>query len=97
MADLTGNEATVKPDAPDTEAITDLLESLPMVVKESKAGYKTTEFWVTILASAATLLDVIPMPEHYKAIVVGVLGTAYTISRGIAKKGIPAVMPAPPA
>jgi hypothetical protein len=85
-------EPLPKPDdyvgnAPDTDALEGVLEAFPEVIKESKAGYKTTEFWVTIAGSAAALLGAVP--EKYQPIVLAVLGGAYAISRGLAKKGVP--------
>lgn len=52
-----------------------------------KAGYKTSEFWVTtlsivglVISSAATSLS-----PRYAAIGVAVSGSAYAVSRGLAK------------
>jgi hypothetical protein len=52
-----------------------------------KAGYKTSEFWITALSivgltvsSAATSLS-----PHYAAIGVAISAGAYGISRGLAK------------
>lgn len=76
-----------------------LLEVLPYVVEETKKGYKTSEFWVAIVLTALTVLDGIPLPEKYEGVVAGAIGVAYTLSRGLAKKGVPNVVqaPAPPA
>lgn len=72
---------------PDTDAIEGVIDSLPEVIRESKAGYKTTEFWMTIATVLCSLLA--GLPEKYGAIVtLGAVGS-YTLSRGIAKKGIP--------
>lgn len=78
-------------------AIEDAIESIPVLVKESKAGYKTTEFWVTIVTSLLVVLNGIPLPDKYGGFVVAALGAAYAISRGLAKKGVPAVEAAPDA
>lgn len=58
------------------------------IVKEAKAGYKTTEFWLTI--ASAVLLDVgaLPVPDHIKAYATAGLAAVYTISRAIAKHGV---------
>jgi hypothetical protein len=50
-----------------------------------KAGIKTTEFWVTVVALALTDAGAIPVPDKYKAFVTaaGILG--YALSRGLAK------------
>jgi hypothetical protein len=52
-----------------------------------KAGWKTSEFWVTalsivglVIGAAATSLS-----PKYGAIGIAVSGSAYTISRGLAK------------
>lgn len=74
-------------------AITEVVSEIPAVVKESKEGYKTTEFWVAIVISLLTVLNGIPMPEKYEGFVVAALGAAYAISRGIAKKGVAHVEP----
>lgn len=75
-----------------TDAIEHAIEALPVVVEESKAGYKTTEFWVAVVTSLLVVLNGIPLPDKYEGIVVGALGAAYAISRGLAKKGIPHVV-----
>lgn len=67
------------------------------IITESKAGYKTTEFWVGVVVSLLTLLGTAPVPDKAKGIILGVIAAAYAISRGIAKQGIPAVEPTPPA
>lgn len=77
----------------DTPANRELITSLPAIVRESKAGYKTTEFWVGILLSLLTVLDTIPLPEKFEGVVVGALGLAYILSRGIAKQSVPVVTP----
>ena len=70
----------------DTDATERLITE---VVKESKAGYKTTEFWLTIVASALIALEAIPLPEKYQGIALAAVAVGYVISRGIAKKGVP--------
>jgi hypothetical protein len=75
------------------EAVGELIESLPTVVKESKSGYKTTEFWITIATALAVTLEAVPVPAKYEGIVVAVVGALYVISRGLAKQGVPVVEP----
>lgn len=81
------NDAVMLPDAP----LGDLIDVAPEVITESKPGYKTTEFWITVSLSILTLLDGLPLPDKYKGIVVAALGAVYTISRGFAKSGAPNV------
>lgn len=66
---------------------------VPAVVKETKAGYKTTEFWLTLAGLAAVNLNgvVLTLPDKYQAIASAVLAGLYALSRGQAKKGIPSV------
>lgn len=69
----------------------DVAEVIGGVIKESKAGFKTTEFWLAVAIALLTVLDGIPLPEQFEGYVVAGIGIAYTLSRGLAKKGIPAV------
>lgn len=77
----------------DTHAITGTVESVPEIIKESKAGYRTTEFWLTILASLLVLFDGIPLPEKYEGAVSAALVAVYALSRGLAKQGVPDIEP----
>lgn len=79
--------------APDTTAIEATVAGFPEVVKETKEGYKTTEFWVAVVTSVLTVVGTIPVPEKFQGVVVAALGIAYALSRGLAKKGIPAEVP----
>jgi hypothetical protein len=58
---------------------------LPLI-QETKAGYKTTEFWGAIGAVVASLLNDVTSKEK---VIVGILASAYAVARGIAKQGIP--------
>lgn len=78
------------------EATEALIEALPLIVEETRKGWRTSEFWVAIVLTGLTVLDGIPLPEKYEGVVAGAIGLAYIISRGVAKKGVPHV-PAPPA
>lgn len=71
----------------------DLAPALNLVVKESKAGYKTTEFWVGVVVALLTVLDGVPLPEKFEGGVVALIAVAYAISRGLAKNGVPHVEP----
>lgn len=71
----------------------EIIAEAPIVVKETKAGWKTTEFWATLAGLAAVNLNgvILTLPDKYQAIATGVLIGLYALSRGQAKKGIPAV------
>lgn len=59
---------------------------------ETKPGYKTTEFWVTIFSGiymVGNATDVLnSIPATWSAVALAVIGGAYTVSRGIAKQGV---------
>ncbi len=52
-----------------------------------KAGWKTSEFWLTIATSAAALLAGVQgiLPPQYAAIAMAVSNGIYAIARGLAK------------
>lgn len=77
--------------APEYPAVEEYIADFPAVVKESKSGYKTTEFWLTVITSLMVVVDGVPLPEKFEGVVIAVLGAAYALSRGLAKKGIPHV------
>src|SRR4051812_42647583 len=58
---------------------------------ESKPGYLTTEFWITILILILNNLSVLPIPDKYQGITNVATSVAYILSRGIAKIGAPEV------
>jgi len=47
-----------------------------------KAGYKTTEFWLTVGLFVADFIQAVPAPGWAKALAVGL----YAISRGYQKR-----------
>ena len=53
-----------------------------------KAGFKTTEFWLSIATTAAALLGAVAdvFPSKWAALIMAVSTGLYTISRGMAKK-----------
>lgn len=67
---------------------------MAIVSKETKPGYKTTEFWVTAAALLVTTLQEavglfnITDPTVIK--VQGIIVAAYAVARGLAKAGVPA-------
>lgn len=72
----------------------ELLGDVPAVVKESKAGYKTTEFWLALLLILLTQLGALHLPGHYGATITTLAaGGAYILSRGLAKSGVTHVEP----
>ena len=75
----------------DTDSITNVINEVPGVIQETKKGYKTTEFWLTVATSVLVLLNGIPLPEQYEGFVIAALGAVYALSRGVAKKGVPHV------
>jgi hypothetical protein len=101
------NEAAITPDAPaesvvinqtfNDEAVSDLIADIPSVIRETKAGYKTTEFWVTVVTALAAMLEVAPVPDGTGGIAGVALAAVYALSRGIAKKGIPHIEQTPEA
>lgn len=57
---------------------------------ETKPGYKTTEFWLTIITAVAVLLAAVAdvLPDKYAAIVASASTAAYAVARGLAKLGV---------
>lgn len=59
---------------------------------ETKPGYLTTEFWVSIFTGGYMVLNttglINQIPDTWAAIAVAVIGGAYSVSRGQAKQGI---------
>jgi hypothetical protein len=75
-----------------------LLEAEPAVVKEAKAGYKTTEFWLTLVAAILTQVGALHLPGKYGDTIATVaLLASYALSRGIAKSGVAHVEDGPAA
>lgn len=65
----------------------------PVVVRETKAGYKTTEFYLTITTAFLTAVGALPTPHDAKTYVVAGLVGLYAVARAIAKKGVANVDP----
>lgn len=63
------------------------------MVTETKPGYLTTEFWLTIFTAlfpVLNLLDVWNWASNWHAgILLTILGAAYSVARGQAKQGVP--------
>lgn len=55
---------------------------------EAKSGLRTTEFWLTVGAGLLYLTGIVPVPDHYKAILIAGSTGAYAIARGLAKQGV---------
>jgi len=56
---------------------------------ETKTGWKTSEFWVSVAVALTALAGALPIPPHYSGVVAAAIGGAYAISRGFAKSGVP--------
>lgn len=90
------HDAPAETEAPLIEQHFDTQELAPAinaVIEESKAGWKTTEFWVALVVSLLTVIDTIPLPEKFEGVVVTGIAIAYALSRGLAKKGVANVTP----
>lgn len=72
-------------------------EDVAVVVEQAKKGWKTTEFWFTAITSLLVAFNGIPLPESAEGYVIAALAGLYAVSRGLAKKDAPAVVPLPPA
>ena len=61
----------------------------------TKPGYKTTEFWLTIAANVAAILAAVAdvLPPDKAALVLAVSNGIYAVSRGMAKKVITLLFP----
>src|SRR5262249_36701382 len=67
---------------------------VPTLVKEAKAGYKTTEFWLVIVYEAVTQTGAVHLPGTWGKAAAGIAGVvAYVLSRGLAKNGTPNEVP----
>lgn len=62
------------------------IHSIPAVVKETKSGYKTTEFWAS---AAIAVLDVVSQIPTKDKLVATLIVVGYSIARGLAKAGVP--------
>lgn len=73
-------------------------EEAAVVIRESKPGWKTTEFWVAVVTLVAVNLNgvVLTLPDKYQAIATAVVAGLYALARGLAKQGIPDVEPTVP-
>lgn len=71
----------------------DFAPLIPEVVKESKAGYKTTEFWVSVVSAFLLAVGALPTPHDTKGFAVAAIVGLYAVARGLAKKGVPVVEP----
>lgn len=62
---------------------------MPRAKRAHKPGWKTTEFWVTVLTVVGSIAtaSVGIVPNEYAALVTAFAQAAYVISRGIAKSG----------
>jgi hypothetical protein len=71
-------------------SLTPLIADAPLAFREAKAGYKTTEFWLTLIVIVLAQLGTLSLPGHYgRTITTAAAAAAYAISRGLAKAGVP--------
>lgn len=84
-------EAYVESTSRTSPAVEDVITHVPDVIKESRDGWKTTEFWLAIVTGILVQIDAIPLPDKYEGWVATALVVAYALSRGLAKQGVPVV------
>lgn len=65
--------------------------AIETVVRETRSGWRTTEFWITVATSLLVVVNGIPLPEKYEGVVVAALAAVYALARGLAKAGTPVV------
>lgn len=77
-------------DSPDVHNV---VEDIGPVIRETKSGWRTSEFWLTVATLAAVNLSgvILTLPDKYQAIASAVVAGLYAISRGQAKQNIPHV------
>lgn len=63
-----------------------------VIFNEAKAGYRTTEFWVSLATLILVNVNglVVSLPDKYQAGASAFIGAFYALSRGIAKNSVPA-------
>lgn len=77
-----------------SDDLASVINDMAPVVKETKAGYKTTEFWIAIVGIVLAQLSVLHLPGKYgETITTAALAVGYLLSRGFAKAGVPNVEP----
>jgi len=56
-----------------------------------KDGWKTTEFWVTVLTDAGLLISSVAgvLPAKYAALGASISTALYAVARGLAKLNVP--------
>jgi hypothetical protein len=59
---------------------------------ETKPGYLTTEFWISLFTGGYMFLNTTgvlnQIPDKYSGLFLAIIGGAYTVSRGQAKNGV---------
>lgn len=62
---------------------------------ESKPGWKTTEFWITVTTGLSSMLAGVIgiLPPEYAVIATSVSAGLYAFSRGLAKQGVDPNLP----
>jgi len=57
---------------------------------DTKPGYKTTEFWITVIGNATDLVTAVSgaLPPDKALWIAAAINSFYAISRGLAKKPV---------
>lgn len=94
MSEIDTETTTVLPSA--ELQVGEIVTDAPVVIEETRKGYKTTEFWILVLGSLGTVTNLVPVPDSKEGYLIFGLAAAYVIARGIAKKGVGNVTPVAP-
>ena len=60
-----------------------------------KPGWRTSEFWLSLLSIVLINVELIPIPDEWKWAATIAVAVGYQISRGLAKTGEPTYIVAP--
>lgn len=69
----------------------EVLSALPGVIAEAKSGWKTSEFWISLLGIFGVQVGALDMSGVSPGVATAALMVAYVLSRGVAKLGVPHV------
>jgi hypothetical protein len=92
--DVPVGQTAIAPAPDETAGLGNLVEDVPVLIEETRRGWKTSEFWGAIVAVAADVgLDL----GSKDKVLISALAAIYALARGVAKNGVANVTPAPPA